>query len=61
MYSCSEAFREVLERSIRNDTATSFSTIAKALKFDRITSSVMSKDGFNLRKCDSNDEAIKRI
>ena len=46
--------RAVLEKFLRDlyvdDTATAFSSIADASKFCRITSSVMSKGGFNLRK-----------
>ena len=57
--------RAVLETFLRNlyvdDTAKSFNSIADASKFYRITSSVMSKGGFNLRKWDSNDETVKRL
>ena len=41
-----------------DNTATS---TADASKFYRITSSVMSKGGFNLRKWDSNDETVKQL
>ena len=44
-----------------DDTATCFNSIADASKFYRITSSVMSKGGFNLREWDSNDETVKRL
>ena len=44
----------VLEKFLRdlylNDTATSFNSIANTSKFYRITSSIMSKGGFNLQK-----------
>ena len=57
--------RAVIEKFLRdlcvNDTATSFSSITDASKFYRITSSVMSKGGFNLRKWDSNDETVKQL
>ena len=57
--------RAVLEKFLRDlyvdDTATSFNSIADATKFYSITSSVMSKGGFNLRKWDSNDETVKRL
>ena len=57
--------RAVLEKFFRDlcvdDTATSFNSIAVVSKFYRITSSVMSKGGFNLRKWESNDETVKRL
>ena len=57
--------RAVLEKFLRDsyvdDTATSFNSIADTSKIYRITSSVMSKGGFNLRKWDSNDEMVKRL
>ena len=57
--------RAVLEKFFRDlcvdDTATSFNSIADVSKFYRITSSVMSKGGFNLRKWDSNDQTVKRL
>ena len=55
--------RVVLEKLLRDiyvdDAAVSFNFIADASKFYRITSSVMSKSGFNLRKWDSNEETVK--
>ena len=46
--------RVILEKFLKDlyvdDTATSFNSIADSSKFYRITSSVMSKGGFNLRK-----------
>ena len=57
--------RAVLEKFLRDlyvdDTATSFNSIAGASKFYRITSSVMSTGGFNLRKWGYNDETVKRL
>ena len=57
--------RAVLNKFLRDlyidDTATCFSSIADASKFHRITSSVMSKGGFNLQKRNSNDETVKRL
>ena len=57
--------RAVLEKFLRDsyvdDTATSFNSIGDASKIHSITSSVMSKGGFNLRKWDSNDEMVKRL
>ena len=57
--------RAVLEKFLRDsyvdDTATSFNSIGDASKIYRITSSVMNKGGFNLRKWDSNDEMVKRL
>ena len=44
-----------------DDTVTSFNSIANASKFYRITSSVISKGGFNFRKWDSNAETVKRL
>ena len=55
----------VLEKFLRDlyvdDTATSFNSLADATKFYRITSSLICKGGFNLRKWDSNDETIKKL
>ena len=57
--------RAVLQKFLRGlyviDTATSFNSIADASQIYRITSSVMSKGAFNLRKWDSNDETVKRL
>ena len=50
----SQETRAVLEEFLRdlyvNDTETSFNSIADVSKFYRITSSIMSKGGFNLQK-----------